>query len=157
MTTHLDQAELQALNNEAANLVEQDKPMYGIHHGELYDRDMSTKECAAEIRKALRRLSKSKHSPLTSANVSVRYRSFSGGSAIDVRLTVPYPTHVKDEDAEAWNRQDGKRWPWLTDRAREAKAIAETLHNAYNFDGSDIQTDYFHVNYYGSVDIREAK
>lgn len=154
---HLEEAELKALNNELANLVEADKPMYGIHHGELYDRDMTTKDCAAEIRKTLRRLSKSKHSPLSGAKVSVRYRSFSGGSAVDVRLAVPYPVRVEDEDAEAWNRQGGKPWPWLTDRARQAKQIAENLHNAYNFDGSDIQTDYFHVNYYGSVDIREAK
>lgn len=155
--THIDEAELQALNNELANLVEKDKPMYGIHYGSLYTQGMTTKECAAEIRKVLRRLSRSKHSPLSGADVSVRMARFAGGSSIDVTVTVPYPVRVEDDDAEGWNRQDGKRWPWLTDRARAAKQTAEELHNAYNFDGSDSQVDYFHVNYYGTVEIREAK
>jgi len=38
----------------------------------------------------------------------------------------------------------------------EAKALRDQLRamiNAYNFDGSDSMTDYFHVNFYGGVDF----
>jgi hypothetical protein len=156
--SHIDAAELRAFDNEAHNLIEREtKTMYAVHNGSAYDPTLTRKEIAAEIRKTLRKLSKSKHSQLAGADVSVRVRSYSGGGAIDVRLTVDYPVRTADEDETAWNRQNGKPWPWLTDQARAAKQIGEDLHNAYNFDGSDIQTDYFHVNYYGSVDIEEKR
>jgi hypothetical protein len=154
--THVDEAELRAFNNEAATLISHETDtMYPMWYGSAYDRDMTVKQCAAEIRKALRRLSRSKHSPLSGAEVSVRYRSFSGGSAIDVRLGLPYPVRVDDEQTEMVNRSEGKRWPWLTDQARAALQIGEDLHNAYNFDGSNSMVDYFHVKYYGSADVRE--
>jgi hypothetical protein len=39
----------------------------------------------------------------------------------------------------------------LTDEAAAAKMTLERIHNAYNHDGSEIQTDYFDVRYYGIV------
>ena len=39
----------------------------------------------------------------------------------------------------------------LTEEARAAEVTLERIHNAYNHDGSDIQTDYFDVRYYGTV------
>lgn len=155
--SNVDQAEMKAFNNEVANLIEAEKPMYSIHYGEAHDKDLSVKECAAEIRKQLRKLAKAKHSPLAGAKVSVRYKSFSGGSAIDVKLSVPYPVKVEDEQAEMIARSEGHRYPWLSPAARAAKLAAEEIHGAYNFDGSDSQVDYFHVKYYGHVDIEEMK
>jgi hypothetical protein len=153
----VDQAEMRAFNNEVANLIEAEKPMYAVHYGEAHDEELSVKECAAEIRKHLRKLSKAKHSPLAGVKVSVRYQSFSGGSAIDVRLSVPYPVRVEDEEAELDARREGERYPWLTPAARAAKLAAEEIHGAYNYNGSDSQIDYFHVKYYGHVEIEEAK
>jgi len=45
----------------------------------------------------------------------------------------------------------------LTEEAQAAKMTLERIHGAYNHDGSDIQSDYFDVNYYGSVGFEDAR
>jgi len=57
---------------------------------------------------------------------------------------------------EAWGwTEEADRWGNPRTVATPAlKALAEalkTIHRAYNYDGSDISTDYFDVNYYGGV------
>jgi len=155
--SEVEAAELKAFNNEVATMISHERDtMYPIGYGSLYDREMSSKEAAAEIRKTLRKLSKAKHSPLYGATVSVRYRSYSGGRAIDVRLEVPFRVKsTEEEQMEYRSRDEFVRRYWLTDKARAAYDVAEEVHSAYNFDGSNSQVDYFHVNYYGSVDIEE--
>lgn len=82
--------------------------------------------------------------------ISVRTEYFSGGGSIDVRIyNLPEKGwgHVEEEDM--WGQ---KRWvpgPEL----RAILTALEEIHGAYNFDGSDSMVDYFHVNYYGHVDI----
>jgi len=44
----------------------------------------------------------------------------------------------------------------LTADAEAAKITLERIHGAYNHDGSEIQTDYFDVRYYGGVDFEDA-
>ena len=44
----------------------------------------------------------------------------------------------------------------LTENARSAQITLERIHDAYNHDGSDIQSDYFDVNYYGSVNFERG-
>lgn len=44
----------------------------------------------------------------------------------------------------------------LTDEAAAAKMTLERIHNAYNHDGSELQTDYFDVRYYGHVNFEDA-
>jgi hypothetical protein len=44
----------------------------------------------------------------------------------------------------------------LTAEAQAAKMTLERIHFAYNHDGSDIQTDYFDVNFYGHVSFATA-
>lgn len=44
----------------------------------------------------------------------------------------------------------------LTAEAESAKLTLERIHNAYNHDGSEIQTDYFDVRYYGHVNFESA-
>jgi hypothetical protein len=44
----------------------------------------------------------------------------------------------------------------LTDEAAAAKMTLERIHGAYNHDGSEIQTDYFDVRYYGHVEFEDA-
>jgi hypothetical protein len=45
----------------------------------------------------------------------------------------------------------------LTDDARSAKMTLERIHNAYNHDGSEIQSDYFDVRYYGSIEFESPE
>ena len=42
---------------------------------------------------------------------------------------------------------------WLSDAARAARDYAAGIHGAFNHNGSEIQTDYFDVNYYGQVNV----
>lgn len=44
----------------------------------------------------------------------------------------------------------------LTDEAEAAKMTLDRIHGAYNHDGSEIQTDYFDVRYYGHVSFEDA-
>lgn len=41
----------------------------------------------------------------------------------------------------------------ITVEGRRVLVLLEGMHAAYNHDGSDIQTDYFDVRYYGTADI----
>jgi len=45
----------------------------------------------------------------------------------------------------------------LTEEAQVAKMTLQRIHGAYNHDGSEIQTDYFDVNYYGHVEFEDAR
>lgn len=44
----------------------------------------------------------------------------------------------------------------LTDDAEAARMTLKRIHGAYNHDGSEIQTDYFDVRYYGGVSFEDA-
>ncbi|MER5579804.1 hypothetical protein [Streptomyces massasporeus] len=82
--------------------------------------------------------------------VSVRTDYFSGGGAIDVRVyNLPEKGWGYVQEEDYWGE---KRWvpgPQL----RGILDALEEIHRAYNFDGSDSMVDYFHVNYYGHVEV----
>ena len=107
---------------------------------------------------------------------SVTKQSFSGGSAITVALMVaPFPVFAKDVDvngnvqekdyAQLNDHQLRKGYDhsyhypgvcngiFLTPRAWDVLARAVEIGQAYNWDNSDIQTDYFDVNYYFDINI----
>ncbi len=146
-----------ALSNEAANLSEADKPMYGIHYGQAYERDLDVVEIAKRVRSQLKTQAASKHSPLAGSKISVRISRYSMGQSIDVKVGIHGPTGVDTEEDETDNRREGKPYPWLTDSARAATSTAQQILDAYNFDGSDSMTDYFHVNYYGHAEVYELE
>lgn len=82
--------------------------------------------------------------------VSVRSEYFSGGSAIRVKVyNLPEKGwgHVRETDM--WGQPRWVPGPEL----RAILTALEEIHGAYNFDGSDAMVDYFHVNYYGQVEI----
>jgi hypothetical protein len=83
--------------------------------------------------------------------VSVTSEYFSGGSAIRVRVyNLPEKGwgYVEEE-----NYLLGRK-VWVPNaELRGILTALEEIHGAYNFDGSDSQVDYSHVNYYGHVDV----
>ncbi|MGW3932919.1 hypothetical protein ACWECC_33220 [Streptomyces microflavus] len=82
--------------------------------------------------------------------VSVRSEYFSGGSAIDVRVyNLPEKGWGYVRETDMWGKPRWVPGPEL----RPILTALEELHGAYNFDGSDSMVDYFHVNYYGHVDV----
>lgn len=80
--------------------------------------------------------------------VSVTSEYFAGGGAIRMR--------VKNIPLEWGFVQKRDQWGdmrWVPSDAFEAVLTdLKVIHQAYNYDGSDSQVDYYHVNYYGSVD-----
>lgn len=136
--------------------------MYERSYGSNYDGSLSSKEIAAKVRKQLRAESKKAGSALDGWKVSVRYRSYSGGSSIDVDLFAPAGVSVKADDqgyedgyGEMVNRSAGHRWPWLNDAGRAAQQYGESALWQYNHDGSEIMVDYFDVNFYGHASVYE--
>lgn len=114
-----------------------------------------------EIAKLVRADIKSslKSGELPAGKYSVKTESYSGGGSINVTFT------VADPNFPAWNparlvHEATSPNAWmsansLTFRSAELTAVEATLQamlDAYNFDGSDIQTDYFHVRFYSHVD-----
>ena len=78
---------------------------------------------------------------------SVRTQYFSGGSSIDVHICgIP--------QAWGWETRED-RYGYMTDMPTAALAAlageVKSIMDAYNHDGSDIQSDYFDVRFYGSV------
>ncbi|GGU45760.1 hypothetical protein [Lentzea flava] len=79
--------------------------------------------------------------------ISVRSQYYSGGGAIDVTIkNIPQEwgwTVQKDD----WGNDQRIATPAMTALYREV----ETIHQAYNYDNSDVQSDYFERNYAGHV------
>lgn len=83
-----------------------------------------------------------------SIKFSVRSQYFSGGSAIDIRLSGVPQSWGWEKRKDEWGRE---RWMYTP----AMKALMDELKKvmaAYNHDGSDIMTDYSDVRFYGSVE-----
>ncbi|MEU6293076.1 hypothetical protein K388_07157 [Streptomyces sp. KhCrAH-43] len=82
--------------------------------------------------------------------VSVRTDYFSGGSAIRVNVyNLPKKGWGYVQETDMWGQPRWVPGPELS----AILAALEEIHGAYNFDGSDAMVDYFHVNYYGQVEV----
>jgi hypothetical protein len=83
--------------------------------------------------------------------VSVTSEYFSGGGAIRMRVyNLPEKGwgYVKELD------RYGMHEHWVPGpQLKPILDALEQIHGWYNFDGSDAMVDYFHVNYYGGVDV----
>ncbi|MGZ4530823.1 MAG: hypothetical protein ACXVXP_00555 [Mycobacteriaceae bacterium] len=115
---------------------------------------------------------------------SVRIDRFSGGSSIDVRVKhcadawMPCPGYKVGTRHESpgggwtatgcgnvWckaggqyrDRSGAEDHEVLTEEALAARMTLERIHGAYNHDGSDSMTDYFDVNYYGTVGFQSVE
>jgi hypothetical protein len=143
-----------------AELTGKRKIMSKIVYGSKYA--MADKLSAAEIAKLVRADIKAavKSGELPKAKYSVRKESYAGGRSINVSISCiekPGFRYYNPErlraDVERPHEHCG-----IPYRSEEAQALidqVEKLVNAYNFDGSDIMTDYFHVNFYASVEISD--
>lgn len=117
--------------------------MTNISYGSKYDKNRTTTEEAklfhADVKTAIKTGALPK-----GLKLSVKTDYFSGGSAIRVKIVaVPAGFVILDPT---------ERTRYSTE-ATTLKRKLESMLNEYNFDGSDTMTDYFHVNFYGSVDF----
>lgn len=138
--------------------------MNPIAYGTKYasTKDLSRVEVAKLIRADIKDAVKAGTIP--AAKYSVTCESFAGGGSIDVRIA-----DVKKAGFVLWNPL---RLAWDTQNphsglcdapsearwlhSEEARALLDAVKaivDAYNFDGSDSQTDHFHVRFYGQVEF----
>lgn len=120
--------------------------------GSKYDKDLTTTQIAARFREDFKAAQKAGEIGMFT-RVSVRTSYYAGGSSITVTVTkcnlqiqqVEYLRHEREQPNVSWMKD--RRTP-------EAVALIKKLEamlGAYNYDRSDIQTDYFCVNFYGHV------
>lgn len=128
---------------------------YNYEVGSKYDSKLSTKEIAALLRTELKAAVKAGKFP-TGTKFSVRYRSYSGGSSIDISVTalpagfaLHNPERVRFEVEHPHEYVVDFHYPIFTPEAKALLASVKAMMDAYNYDRSDIQSDYFDVAFYG--------
>jgi hypothetical protein len=86
----------------------------------------------------------------TEIKVSIRTEYYSGGGSINVSLSnIPDEWGWTKEPYDGYHGQDFRNVP--TEALRTfARAIKDVM-DSYNYDGSDITTDYFDKRFYGGV------
>jgi len=112
--------------------------------GEKWDRDvdkLSTTEIAKLVRQDVSKVFNTKDG----WKISITSEYFAGGSSINLR--------VKKSPKVLMEYNEDLGYKTLNEEGRRIQKELEKLVNAYNFDGSDTQTDYFHTNYYSNVSI----
>lgn len=132
--------------------------MTDIVYGSKYEHGLDTAEIAKRIRVDI------KHAIQTGAlpkglKTSVRLRRFSGGSAIDAEVVgVPANFVILNPERLTYEREHphssgAMTFPIFTKEMYAVVDALKAIHVAYNYDGSDIMTDYFRVHFYGGVTV----
>jgi len=119
-------------------------------YGAKYDRSLTTAQIAALVRGEIKAGIKA-GTIARGVKVSVRSDSFSGGSAIRIRVTAcPFPVLNPEYLAAEKREPHAYRYnePRYTPEATALLALISGMVAAYNYDKSDTMTDYFNVNFY---------
>lgn len=130
-------------------------PNYEKVYGKKYDSNLDIKEIAKLVRKDIKAAVKA--GKLPPLKCGVRISRFSGGQSLSVTVKevgfqVVNPEFTKGVE-EGLNSYTLYHTVGLyTEQAQEALSTLRSIADAYNFDGSDTMTDYFHVNYYSRVE-----
>lgn len=113
--------------------------------GCLYDPARSRKDIAAEVRRQLAIYYPTKAGYKFSVTCS-------SGRGIDIKiLKVPYKIVNPKHNPRAFKPYDINREPRYMPEAIELVRQVESILAAYNYSDCDGMTDYFNVNFYGSV------
>lgn len=121
-----------------------------IVRGKFYEHDLDVKEIAKRMRQAIK-------AELPEVKAKVQIRRYSGGQAVDIHVDsasfdcdpiIPMQQWYEENDMQGFRR------PWKENyNATMVQAMVKLkeIHGRWNYDNSDIMSDYFDVNYYGSV------
>jgi len=142
-------------------LLNKDQAKVRFPYGNRYDQELQITDIATLMRADIKQAKKEGLLP-QGLKTSVRCKFYSGGCSIDIRVTdcggVEFvnPYHIK------YTRQFHDQLPSFLQPAHPGKKrftqegeailhVLKAIHGQYNFDKSEMETDYFHVNYYGDV------
>jgi len=126
----------------------QGKTVNGVWYGAKCDRGLSTTDIAKRIRADLKEEA-TKNKLFTGSRFSVRkdHHNSLRIEVLDMGFNPKNPVHIK-EDLDGKYRSSE---PPYTPAGKAFFARIESIVSAYNFDGSDMQSGYFHVNFYSYV------
>lgn len=132
---------------------------YEVAYGNKYEatKGMNRAQLAKLIREDIKAAVKA--GALPKAKYSVRKRDFSGGGSIDINVS-----HVEEPGFVLFNPErvrfdiehdsrEFTRLPLYSERMASVLKACEDIMRAYNYDGSDISSDYFHVRFYGHATV----
>ena len=128
-------------------------------YGLKYDKALSTTEIAKRLRQDVKAARENGELP-RELRLSVKTKYFSQGSSIDVSI-VAWPDNLLIFDPERIILEhdnpatfhDETNNPIYTAEGLALIRKLEGMLRVFNFDGSQPQSDYFHVNFYGSVTV----
>lgn len=137
----------------------------------MYERKFTGRNCptgyvtASEIAKLMRADIKAaiKAGVLPGAmrNYSVKVHNYSGGRSINITaIDLDGMWEVCKGEAVTgcnhWHCVRGdKNAEILTVKGQRIKDVLQDIHSSYNYDASEVQVDYFNVNFYGSASIED--
>ena len=128
---------------------------YGYYVGAKYER-LDVAEIAKRLRKEIKVAISSGKIP--AVKCSVKISRFAGGRSLDIRVKeVPEgfaflnPERVWLEKENPHDYSGHYHHPIYTDGGKELLACLEDMGNAYRYDRSDSQTDFFNTNFYFHV------
>lgn len=125
--------------------------------GAKYEFSLDIAEIARRVRKDLKAAQVAGELP-ADATFAVRISRFSGGQSLDVTLTgMPDSWIYNSPGLEPNYAEYVPAHGGYTDEAQAAMRTAQAIVFAYNYDGSDIQSDYFNVNFYSHVKIQNER
>jgi hypothetical protein len=124
-----------------------------IAYGEKYQRGMDVAEIAKRIRGDIKAAVRVGRLPI--ARYSVRIERYSMGRSVNVTLDqvpfqIPNEARVRRDVFEPYTFHPVELL-LHSEEARALLAAVEDIVKAYNFDGSDSQSDHFNVNFYSDV------
>ena len=117
-------------------------------YGGRYDSNLSTTDICKKVRQHLK--DEATYNPLfVGSKFSVRkdHHKSIYIRVMEMNFNPKNPEHIQETMNGAYRSSS----PWLTPDGQAFIGRIESLLNSYNFDGSDTQTDYFHVNFYKDV------
>lgn len=120
-------------------------------YGSKYSKDLDIKAIASLVRADIKAAIKG--GSLPAAKYSVRLERFSGGRSLTVTAS-SMPFELLNEERALADHDEPHayhRTPCHSASACELEKQLESIMGAYNYDGSDIQSDYFNVNFYQHV------
>lgn len=120
--------------------------------GSKYERGVDVAEIAKRVRADIKAAVKAESLP--AAKYGVRIARFSGGQSLTITAS-SLPFEVSNEAYVLADHSDPRndRINRLSDAAKAVERALESIGAAYNFDGSDSQSDYFNVNFYLHIDL----
>lgn len=110
-----------------------------------------TADIAKDIRADIKAAVAKGDLPGTTKNYTVKSKSFSGGSSIDVRavdLPGMWTTGISYRYGDG-----GREVDVLTEEGKRVEQILKQIHGSYNYDGSEAMVDYYDVNFYGQAEV----